>query len=257
MKKKAKRTKAPQRRTELDRIATQLRTMLRRDTASIIAQGKLLRRSRELLADEHGQWMPWLAENFDMSYRTAVRYVAAAEYVTRKGKSDTVANFANLAPTVLYRLAEGDYTEQVEAEILAQAKTKRIDDDRAWAICEALEPPDGDDDDADDDADDDEDGGEDEAAGDAEIGAILDGPPPAVPPSAPNLAPPDFALRDFDQTITTLKRLQTKPSAQFASTMHSADDLEGVECFIRAVAKATNRQSEKLHAAPLDERNDA
>jgi len=45
-------------------------------------------------------------------------------------------------------------------------------------------------------------------------------------------------LRDFDQAISTLKRLMTKPSAQFARTAHSADDLEGVEAFVRAVTKA-------------------
>jgi hypothetical protein len=233
--KKAKKPKAPQRHTELDRIAGQLRTMLRRDTISIIEKGRLLLRSRELLADEHGQWMPWLAENFDMSYRTAMHYCSAAEYVARKSISATVANFANLAPTVLYALAEGGYPEQMEAEILAQAKAgKRIDQDAAWAICDALAPAD---DDGQDDSDDSEDS--DDAVEDAEAKAILDGPPPAVPPPAPNLAPPDFALRDFDQAITALKRLMTKPSAQFTGTIHSAADLEGVESFIRAVVKVT------------------
>jgi len=57
--KKAKKTETQH--TELDRIVTRLRMLLRRDTTSIIEKGKLLLRSRELLADEHGQWMPWLA----------------------------------------------------------------------------------------------------------------------------------------------------------------------------------------------------
>jgi hypothetical protein len=239
-----KKAKTKKQRTELDRIATQLRTMLRRDTTSIIEKGKLLLRSRELLADEHGQWMPWLAENFDMSYRSAINYCNAAEYVARKSKSATVANFANVAPAVLYRLAEGGYTEQEEAEILAQAKAgTRIDQDRAWAICQALTPIDADDDDVDDDADD----GDDQepelvAAEPPDIAAILDGPPPKVPEgSTENLASPDFALRDFDQAISALKRLMTKPSAQFAQTSHSVDDLENVEGFIRAVTEARKR----------------
>jgi hypothetical protein len=59
-----------------------------------------------------------------------------------------------------------------------------------------------------------------------------------VPPPAPNPPPTDFALQDFDQAISALKRLRTKPSTQFAKTIHSADDLEGVEDFIRAVMKA-------------------
>ena len=57
--------------------------------------------------------------------------------------------------------------------------------------------------------------------------------------SSENLRPPtNFALRDFDQAVATLKRLLTKPSAQFASTTHSADDLENVGSFIRAVTKS-------------------
>jgi hypothetical protein len=228
-------TKAPQQRTELDRIAAQLRTMLRRDTTSVIEKGKLLLRSRELLADEHGQWMPWLAENFDMSYRSAINYCKAAEYVARKSKFATVANFANLAPTVLYWLAEGHYTAEEEAAILAAAKAgKRIDQDAAWAIRDALAPPDDDDDEKDDDAEDSEAVAAEE---DPEIKAVLDGPPPAVPPSAPIPPPTDYALRTFDEAVTDLKQLVTKSVAQFSSTIHSADDLEKVEQFINGMMK--------------------
>jgi hypothetical protein len=236
---KAKKTKAPLRRTELDRIVVKLRPILHRQTTDVILAGQLLLESRELLADEHGQWMPWLAENFDLSYRTAVNYMSAAKYAARQN-CNVVSHLRNVAPTVLYGLAQGDYTEQEEAEILAQAKAgMRIDQDRAWEIRKALAPPDDDDADDDDDQDHDgKDGGRDGAEEDAEIGAILEGPPPAVPPPAPNLAPPDFALRDFEQAIGALKRLRTKPPRQFASTMHSAEDLEGVECFIRAVARS-------------------
>jgi hypothetical protein len=237
--KKAKKTKVPQRRSELDRIAGQLRTMLRRDTISVIEKGKLLLRSRELLADEHGEWQAWLAKNFDLTYRTALNYMNAAEYVARKGKSETVSHFANLSPTVLYHLAAGHFDERVEAAILAEACERRVDEDAMWAICERLAPPDDNDT---EDADDQEDGDEDHHHGgdekDAESEAILDGPPPAVPPTAPNPPPTDFALRDFDQAIGALKRLRTKPSTQFARTIHSADDLEGVESFIHAVMGA-------------------
>jgi hypothetical protein len=226
-------TKAPQRRTELDRIVTQLQAILRRDTTSIIEKGKLLLRSRELLADEHGQWMPWLVENFDMSYRSAINYCNATKYVTRERESATVANLANIAPTVLYRLAEGGYTEQEEAGILAQAKSgKRIDQAAASAICDALVPPDPEEPDPPAAADDDKAA---EAVDDAEVNAIIDGPPPAVPPPAPSITP-NFALQDFDQAISALKRLMTKSSAQFISSIHSGNDLENVESFIHAVA---------------------
>jgi hypothetical protein len=238
---KAKKTKVPQRRTELDRITAQLHTILRRDTTSIVEKGKLLLRSRELLADEHGEWMPWLTENFDMSYRSAINYCKAAEYVARKGKSATVANFANVAPTVLYGLAEGNYTEQEESEILAQAKAgKRVDHDAALAICEALAPPDDDDaDDGDDQGQDDgdQDDGDDGAAENPEITAIIARGSEVQPTE--NLPPTNFALRAFDQAISELKKLRTKRAAEFTGTIHNENDLEIVADFIRAVAKAT------------------
>ena len=180
--KKAK--KAPRRKiTELDRIAARVRTALRSRTKNVIEIGNLLIKSREHL--EHGEWQPWLAENFDLSYRTALRYVSAAEYVA---KSDTVADFANLSPTALYELAEGLYNEQEEAAILAATRERRVAEDAVWAICEALVPPDDDRDDAADDGDDHDDGddgAELAAAEEEEIAAILDGPPTAVPPPAP------------------------------------------------------------------------
>ena len=79
-------TEAPTRKTELDKIVTQLRAILRRETGDVVLAGNLLLKSRELSTNEHGAWQPWLAENFDLSYRTALRYVAAAEYVAQKQK---------------------------------------------------------------------------------------------------------------------------------------------------------------------------
>jgi hypothetical protein len=235
--KKAKKAKAPGRKTALERLAAQLRTALRRETKNIIEIGKLLIDSRKHL--EHGEWQAWLAENFDLGYRTAINYVNAAEYVARKGSGESISHFANLSPTVLYHLAAGHFNEREEAAILAEAKAgKRVDEDAAWAIRDALAPPD--DDDAEDT--DNEDGGGD-AAEDSEISAILDGQPPAVPPPASNPPPTDFALRDFDQAVSELKRLMTKSSAQFVGTVHSAGDLESIESFIRMVRQQRREQT--------------
>jgi hypothetical protein len=227
---KAKKTQAP---TELDRIATRVRAALRNQTKNVIEIGKLLIESRKHL--EHGEWQVWLAENFNLTYRTALNYTNAAEYVL-KLKSETVSLFTNVAPTVLYRLAEGYYDIQEEAEILTRAKAgQRVDRDLALAICEALALPDADDA-GDDDADDDD---------DDEIEAILDRPPPAVPPPAPNPPPTDFALQDFNQAVDTLNRLKTKKPTQFAKTSHSADVLESIKSFINAVTKAIAKGDER------------
>ena len=76
--------KAPARISQLDRLAAKLRTALRRETMNIIEIGNLLIESRELFADGHGEWLPWLEKNFDRSERSAHRYIAAAEYVVAK-----------------------------------------------------------------------------------------------------------------------------------------------------------------------------
>ena len=236
--KKAKKKTKSQRRTELDRITAQLHKVLRRRTKDVILAGNFLMKARELRANEHSKWLLWLEKNFDLTERTARRYTSAAAYVARK--SDTVsADFSNLAPTVLYWLAAGHYNEQEEAEILAATRKGRVDQDAAWAICEKLASPDDaeDADEGDEQEPSGEDGDDGEPAEDPESAAILDGPPPDVQPTE-NLPPENFALRDFNQAIDTLKRLMTKPSAQFAGTSHSADDLEKVEAFIHAVTKA-------------------
>ena len=72
----------PQRRNELDRLTAQVHNVLRRRTRDAIEIGNLLIKSRKYL--EHGEWQAWLAEHFDLSYQTALNYVAAAEYVERK-----------------------------------------------------------------------------------------------------------------------------------------------------------------------------
>ena len=67
--------------------------------------------------------------------------------------------------------------------------------------------------------------------------------PPEVPPPAPNMTT-DYALNAFDEAVSALKQLMTKPAARFACSVH-ADDLEGVESFIRAVAERARQRQEK------------
>jgi hypothetical protein len=241
--------KASARKSQLDQLESKLRTALRRETTNVIEIGGLLIKSSKLL--KHGEWLGWLKDHFDLSQRTAHNYYSAAEYDARKGKLATVAN---LAPGLLYALAANHYNEQEEAAILAATHEGRVDQTRADAICQSLKPPApaaDNDDPADDSHDDDSDGGADDAhdddaaddggAEDAESTAILDGLPPDVPPSAPITPPPNIALHVFDQAVTALKQLRTKPAAQFASTVHSTSDLEGVESFIRAVADRASK----------------
>src|SRR5262249_14272676 len=106
---------------------------------------------------------------------------------------------------------------------------------------------------ADADADAGEDDGDtDEGEDEDEIEAIIDGgSDPAVPPSAPNPPPTDFALRDFDEAIGTLKRLMTKSSAQFARTTDTVDDLKNVESCVRAVTKPGSSERQETDSEEL------
>ena len=95
--KKPKKTEAPERKLRpLDVIAAQIHAKLKQTTKDVIEIGDLLNESREQL--DYGEWQDWLAKNFDLSYRTALRYCEAAHYVdARKGKSDTMSLFAHFA----------------------------------------------------------------------------------------------------------------------------------------------------------------
>ena len=81
--------------TELDKIKEKLRQRLSAETTNIWEIGQLLIKARQQLELEHGEWMPLLAQNFDLSYRTALRYIKVEEY--RRSKIATVANLMSLA----------------------------------------------------------------------------------------------------------------------------------------------------------------
>jgi hypothetical protein len=250
---------APVQRTKLDDLADKLHAALRSETKNIIALGKILIESKDEL--KHGHWKDWLEKNFDLSYRTAINYISATRYVELN--SATVAHFENLAPSVLYALADGRYSDDEEAAILAATREGRVDTGRVNEILAALdEATDDDKDDQDGSSDDDDQDGSSDAENandaaddqdgssnddddanteDAETKAILDGAPAAVPPPPPIKPPPDFALLEFDEAVDTLNDLKTKSAAHFAKTVHSADDLKTVEDFLHAVADQARR----------------
>jgi hypothetical protein len=76
-----------------------------------------------------------------------------------------------------------------------------------------------------------------------------------APPPAPITPRPDPAVSAFDEAVTTLKQLMTKPAAQFVGTIHSARDLKNVESFIRAVEQAATRER-RQQAAQQDSQTD-
>jgi hypothetical protein len=128
-------------RRELSVIVDEIHIELKRDTAGIIKIGALLAEAKGQV--KHGEWLPWLEENFSMSKATAQRYLQVHKFLKNRTVRDLEAA-ANLSASALYDLA-GDaamaraaihyYTpEAVEAVLDEAAAGKRVGRDRAWSI---------------------------------------------------------------------------------------------------------------------------
>jgi len=102
---KAKKTKAAERETALDRLAAQLRAALRRESANFIEIGKLLIEIRKHVP--RGDWKTWPVKNANMSYRTALNYIDAAEYVERKKCNRCTFRFREFVPNRALRTGGG------------------------------------------------------------------------------------------------------------------------------------------------------
>jgi Protein of unknown function (DUF3102) len=112
----------------LKKIASEIAIALKREAKNVIEVGGLLTEAKEQL-DEHGQWLPWLSENFSLSIRTAQNYMAASALAAK------YATDAHLLLKVsgLYALVDADRdgnSEAVEAA-LCEAKVQWVGDDRS------------------------------------------------------------------------------------------------------------------------------
>jgi hypothetical protein len=227
---------------DLQVIAKELHAAVKRETTDIIAIGDLLIEANEQL--DHGEWLPWLEENFGSSISTASNYMKAARFAAI---FPTVVNL-KLRPTALYQLGDDfdlepdlrDFDRKTINAILREAQTKWVNADRVREIAEALKPKP-------------EPALEEleaaraaaTAAEQDEIHAILDGPPPELPP-APEAIVRDVILPSFDQAIKTLANLQTKSLGKFAGTAHGAHHIRAIADFLRGVANVIDRQEKHI-----------
>ena len=198
----------------LEAIAADIRKSLKAEVADVIKVGALLAEARALL--QYGEWYAWLREQFSLSQRSALRYVAAYEFVA--GKSATVSDL-KLRISALHLLA-GDRSLRPKeiGVVLREAKTKWVGATRAKEIIKEIRA--------------------DDHPGDDEPLPPDDEPLPPAPPPAP--LPRDAALaKDFAEAITTLKGLMTKPSAKFVGAVAAAD-LELVVNFLNQIAAKTS-----------------
>lgn len=117
---------APQSGEELDAIRTitqKLRQKLSEASHNLVESGELLLRAKKLLG--HGNFQPWLRENFSMSIKTANRFMSVAKMVQRlELKNDTVADLLSLDLNTLYEIAAKSTPESVQRQVFAEMERK-------------------------------------------------------------------------------------------------------------------------------------
>jgi hypothetical protein len=229
-------------------ITGELHAAMKVENSNIITIGRLLIEAREQV--EHGEWMPWLNENFDSSISTAENYMNAARLAA---KFPTVGNL-KLRPSALYSLG----SEQLDTElfdskaveaILHEAESNWVSSSRAWEIAWSLRPKPEPPTEAEIAASEarlkrlDEERIQEEKDW-AEAKSILDGPPPELP-AAPEATVHDMILPPFDQAIKTLGALKTKPLDKFIGTAHTTFNIRGVRDFLDDVADAVDRHQQQ------------
>jgi hypothetical protein len=231
----------------LPTIVAAIRKTFRNDIANIIRRGELLEEAKDQL--DHGRWLPWLEDNFSMDERTAQRAMAVAKFAA---KYDNLSDL-HLTRSALYELSSGDYSAKVIKTVLNEAKSKVVNHLRVWGINGELNPPPK----PKPVEDIPPESGTDvtpaynaaEVQAMAEAEKILDGPPQELPPTVDPAAPTDFRLAQFDRAIKSLAELHTKSVSVFIDTGHSADDLEKMADFLRAVADALKKRRDDVSLA--------
>jgi len=95
--------------------ASNIKLLLKRTSEDIIEIGRELTAVKDQLP--HGQFLPWIAAEFEMSERTARDFMQVADRFG--GKS---AIIADLKPTILYALAAPSTPESVVLDITARVE---------------------------------------------------------------------------------------------------------------------------------------
>jgi hypothetical protein len=104
---------------DLAQIEERIRVRLRRTAEDIIEIGRDLLEAKRILP--HGEFLPWLGRAFDMSERSAVRFMQCADRFASKS-----ASVADLSPQVLYLLAQPSTPSEAVTAVTEAAKDKPV-----------------------------------------------------------------------------------------------------------------------------------
>jgi hypothetical protein len=224
-------------------IRDELDVALKREITNIIAIGGLLAEARRHL--RHGEWYPWLEQNFSLSRQSADRYIG----IYRVSLKTPNLGDLKIRRSVLYAMfllpPKRRLSPQVVETIMEEARTKWVGLTRAYQIEREIKFAE-------------------EAAYKREIEAIESEekpePPweslpeprpelPATPPEPPAAPREQSLILTFQQAVKQLKALATKPAVKFKDTC-TLNDLQIVADFLKAVATSSSRTDK------IDERND-
>ncbi|WP_315792685.1 DUF3102 domain-containing protein [Bradyrhizobium sp. SZCCHNRI1002] len=99
----------------LDQIAKKVRAHLHRGTCEYLEAGRWLTEAK--CKCEHGQWMPWLNDNFGLSDRMAQHLINATSKFGANAK-----RVSDLPQRVVFLLAAPSTPEEVVDDVIAEAK---------------------------------------------------------------------------------------------------------------------------------------
>ena len=97
---------------ELVNIAERIRARIRRTTEDWIETGRDLIQVKDTL--KHGEFITWISAEFDMTSRTAQRYMQVAKWA--EGKNDIVSH---LPLTTIHLLATKTTPEEIKAKVIS------------------------------------------------------------------------------------------------------------------------------------------
>lgn len=127
---------------KLEVITGHLRQSLVNPSREIVISGLLLIQAKSLVG--HGNFRQWLSENFNMSAKTANRFMSVAQMVKRHQlDDDSIAKLLSLDLRVLYELAAKSTSASVQQRALTEIDSDKISYEliRSWKRLEQAGEP--------------------------------------------------------------------------------------------------------------------
>ncbi|MEZ0375507.1 MAG: DUF3102 domain-containing protein, partial [Candidatus Sericytochromatia bacterium] len=113
--------KGPDTGEDLDTITRKLHEKLAETAQNLVESGNLLLQAKEIIG--HGNFKPWLRENFRMSFKTANRFMSVAKMVQHlQLKSSAMSDMLSLDLKTLYEVAAKSTSEDVQRQIFHELK---------------------------------------------------------------------------------------------------------------------------------------